>query len=221
MEGVRILHPVARHPKENMNPGDEHAGRRRLIPVLLASAFLISQCSLFDTRDPEQPSQSGSDFIPPTLVSDVVSNLKNAIAQKNIKNYLRSFTDSSVSGKPFTFTPSSTGSTSYPGVFGDWNLTREESHFRDLVSHKLSATSYSNLLLSGEAYNPQGDSTVYTASYIFSFDHNDPGFRNVARGRLQFTLKRNSSSFWEITDWTDYQEIDTVITWSHFKGRFR
>jgi hypothetical protein len=192
----------------------------RSLAILAAFALLAGACSLFDTRDPEPPSQSGSDFTPPNLPTDVIANLKNAVAQKNAVNYLRCFADSTTIDVPFHFTPSATASTSYPGVFDDWTRAKEESFIKDLISHKPSPTSYSNLLTVGDQYLPQSDATIFTASYVFSFDTDDPGFPQSARGRLQFVIQRDRSSFWVITDWTDSPEIDSVYTWSHFKGRF-
>ena len=190
------------------------------IALLIVIALSGNSCSLFDTRDPEPPSQSGSDFTPPNLPSDVITNLKNAIAQKNAVNYIRCFSDSTTIELPFVFTPSATARTSYPGAFDDWTKAKEETHIKDLISHKPSPTSYSNLLTTGDQFLPQGDVTIFTAGYIFSFDTDDPTFPESARGRLQFILHRDRSSFWVITDWTDSPEIDSVYTWSHFKGRF-
>lgn len=183
--------------------------------------FFAFSCNLFETRDPEPPSQSATEFLPPTLPRDVITNLKSAIAQKSPENYVRSFADTSSTGEEFRFIPSSTGNTSFPGVFIDWSRANEDAHFRDLLSHKLSQNSFSNLSTVGDSYIPQGDSTVYTATYTLTFDHNVPPFPYFARGRLQFMLKRDRNGFWVITEWTDSQEIDTVITWTHFKGKFR
>jgi hypothetical protein len=201
-------------------PHDRLMSTLRRCVVLIAIALIGASCSIFDTRDPEPPSQSGSDFTPPNLPTDVITNLKNAIAQKNTVNYLRCFADSTSIDVPFHFTPSATANTSYPGVFDGWTKSKEESFIKDLVSHKPSPTSYSNLLTIGDQYVPQSDATIFTASYVFSFDTDDPNFPQSARGRMQFILQRDRNSFWVITDWTDSPEIDSVYTWSHFKGRF-
>jgi hypothetical protein len=188
-----------------------------LVPLLLAGV----SCSLFDTREPEPPSQAGSDFTPPNLPSDVIANLKNAIAQKNALNYMRSFADTTTIDESFRFIPSATARTAYPGVFDDWGRDKEDAHIKDLISHRPTLTSYSNLITTGDQYIPQGDATTFTSGYTFSFDTDDPGFPASARGRLQFIMKRDRNSFWVITEWTDSPEIDSVFTWSHFKGRFR
>ncbi|MDH3252270.1 MAG: hypothetical protein OEM41_05715, partial [Ignavibacteria bacterium] len=157
-----------------------------LVPFLLAGV----SCTLFDTREPEPPSQAGSDFTPPNLPSDVISNLKNAIAQKNALNYMRSFADTTTIDEMFRFSPSATARTAYPGVFDDWDRIKEENHIKDLISHRPTLASYSNLITSGDQYIPQGDATIFTSGYTFSFDTDDPAFPSTARGRLQFIIKR-------------------------------
>ena len=101
--------------------------------ILYAAILALSGCGLFDPRDAEDPGQTGFDFVPATVPSIVIANLQNSIAQKNIDNYERNFSDPSMTGIPFLFIPSVEASSIYPNV-REWTYSDERGYFQNLVA---------------------------------------------------------------------------------------
>jgi hypothetical protein len=193
--------------------------RYALLPLLfLGPAALIQGCGIFEPREPEEPTQSGLNFIPPTDPGIVITNLQAAVDQKNIANYMNCFTDPERQGGPFVFLPSAEGSAQYGPVLNEWTRSKEEGYFRNLIAQS-PPDAFSNLLLNLTSSVVSADSVVYEFEYTFTFQHADPGFPQTAKGRLQFTIGVDNSNFWTIFRWIDYKTTDGP-TWSLFKGKF-
>jgi hypothetical protein len=176
----------------------------------------VQSCSLFEPRDPEQPGQTSLDNIPATVPSIVISNLKNAVAQKNADNYIRNFTDPAVSGKPFIFIPSADASSNYPNV-RDWTYANEKAYFQNLVAKQ---DGFSTLELIPKDSLLGATESSYNFDYVFTFQHTDAAtFPTTASGTLQFVLAPDASNIWSIYQWSDFS-TSTDITWSAFKGKF-
>jgi hypothetical protein len=184
---------------------------------LLIGLLLVSGCNIFETRDTEPPTQSGSDFQPPTGPDIVISNLQSAVAQKNATNYIACFADPLRSAHAFRFIPSAGANAQYPGIFASWSYSDEQSYFQNLIA-RASPNGYSNLLLTQKSSVVSADSVVYTYDYTLSFDHTESGFPTTAQGNLQFSLAADNGS-WSIYAWIDYKTTNDV-TWSSFKGKF-
>jgi hypothetical protein len=184
----------------------------------LAVLVLAGGCGLFEPRDPEQPTESGLNFVPPTDPAIVISNLQAAVDQKNVANYIACFSDVARQGRPFLFTPSAEAVAQYGAVLADWDLAKEEAYFQNLIARS-SPSAFSSLVLTLQSTIVSADSVLYEYDYIFSFSHNDPGFPQTARGRLQFTLSVDASTFWSIHRWIDFKTTEDA-TWSLFKGKF-
>ena len=184
---------------------------------LLLCLLCIVGCNIFETRDTEPPTQSGSDFRPPTVPEIVVSNLQSAIAQRNTTNYISCFADPTRSSHPFRFVPSAGANAQYPSVFASWTYPDEQSYFQNLVARG-SPNGYSNLLLVQKSAVVSADSVVYSYDYTFTFEHTESGFPTTAQGNLQFSLAADNGS-WVIYAWSDYKTTNDV-TWSSFKGKF-
>ena len=176
---------------------------------------LASGCGLFETRSPEDPSQSPSFYVPPTVANLVIDNLRNSIIQQSPDTYIRCFIDSG-----YRYIPSAPGASRFPSAFIGWTKQEEDNYFRNLVSHK-AAPFFSNLFTDEVVFEPQGDSTIYSSRYTYSFDHDDASFPNTSRGRLRMVLRRTADGTWAIAEWRDDEEIDTVFTWTDFRGKFR
>jgi hypothetical protein len=192
--------------------------RTVVLAALCASGLLFPQCSLFEPRNPEDPSQQSLTFIPPTDHGIVISNLQNAIAQKSADNYLKCIADPSKTQRAFVFVPSAEAVSQYAGVLTNWTRDNEEAYFRNLVSRSPSNT-FSNLFLSLKSSVVTADSVTYNYDYTLTFDHSDPGFPKTARGNMQFSLGIDSYNNWMIYRWSDYKTTSDV-TWSLFKGKF-
>ncbi|MEK9137717.1 MAG: hypothetical protein AAB393_11395 [Bacteroidota bacterium] len=186
------------------------------IGVLILTMGLIG-CNLFEPREPEQPSQSSSDFRPPTTPEIVIANLQSSIAQKNIQNYINCFADPARARRGFFFVPSPEASAQYPSVLSAWTYAEEHAYMQNLIS-KAAPNGFSSLLLTRRSSVVSADSVVWSYDYVFTFQHTEAGFPSTARGNLQFTLGVDNST-WSIYTWSDFKTTPDV-TWSSFKGRF-
>jgi hypothetical protein len=203
----------------------EHGKRRRdvgLAPCLkLVNRYLLLAsglvgCGLFEPRDPETPGQSSLDYVPATVPSIVISNLRNAIAQKNVDNYVRNFSDPVVSGKAFVFDPSVDASSIYPNI-REWTFANEREYFQNLVAK---ADGFSSLTLIPKDSLIGGTEATYNFDYLLSFQHTDAAtFPTMASGNLQFILAPDAGNIWSIFHWSDFSTSEE-ITWSAFKGKF-
>lgn len=182
-------------------------------------AFLATGCSLFEPRDPEDPSRSSSNFVPPTRPEIVITNLQNAVAEKNADNYVACFADPARSNHSFRFTPTAEATAQYPGIMSDWSITDEMEYFRALVARS-DPGRFSNLILVEQSRIVTADSVMYNFDYELTFEHNDPGFPTTVSGNLQFSLAPDNSSFWSIYQWSDFAVGGNEVTWSMMKGRF-
>jgi hypothetical protein len=194
-----------------------HFGRRCLTGIRLAlGAILLHGCSLFETREPEPPGQSGFDFVPATVPSIVISNLQSAVAQKNIDNYMRNFSDPALIAVGFEFIPSTEASTVYPNI-QQWTYDDERAYFQNLVAK---ANGVSQLTLTAKDSLISATNATYSFDYILSFQHTDAAtFPTVAQGNLQFDLAPDAGNIWTIYRWIDFNTTPE-ITWSSFKGKF-
>jgi hypothetical protein len=186
--------------------------------LLVAVTLMLQGCGLFDTRNPEEPSQSSSDFRPPTVPEVVIENLRNAIAQKNIENYINCLADPVRTGREYEFVPSPEAGAQYPSVFTSWSFGDERTYFQNLIA-KARANGFAQLHLTPRSSVVTADSVVYNYDYILTFEHTETGFESMARGNLQFSLAPDNTNFWSIHRWSDFKTGDN-ITWSQFKGRF-
>jgi len=189
---------------------------RATVPAALL--LLVGACGLFEPRDPQSPTESGLNFVPPTEPGIVINNLQAAVDQKNVANYVACFADVARQGRPFVFIPSAEASAQYGAVLAEWDLTKEEAYFQNLIARS-PATAFSSLVLTLQSTIVSADSVLYEYDYIFSFNHSEQGFPQTARGRLQFTVGVDASTFWTIHRWIDFKSTDDA-TWSLFKGKF-
>lgn len=186
--------------------------------LLLVLTFSLSgpACGLFEPRVPEEPDQGGFDFVPATVPSLVISNLKSSISQKNIDNYMRSFSDQAVTGRPFLFIPSVEASSVYPNV-REWTFMNEREYFQNLVAK---ADGFSSLTLTARDSVIGATEASYNFDYVLLFQHTDAAtFSTTATGNLQFVLAPDQSNVWTIFSWNDFS-TSSDISWSAFKGRF-
>lgn len=187
--------------------------------------FFLAGCSLFETRDPEDPINTNSSFKPPYTAGTVISNFVNSIAEKNPNNYIACFSDSSQGdAMSFVFVPSQEAMSNYPGLFVNWSLTQEKRHINYLVNNistdsvpfiYLANTTNFDVLLT--------DSAIITTDYELTPRHSKEKSIIKFRGTLQFALyRRKSNGWWSIQRWSDNRlENDSAsTTWSILKGIF-
>lgn len=188
--------------------------------IVAGIALLVASCGIFETRDPEPPSQTSSSFIPPTEPSIVFSNMATAFRDLNSLNYQRSFADSVANGRSFTFEPTSQARSKYGGVFLTWSRESEQRYFENLKS-KIPGGSSATLSFDALTIQSlQSDSAQYEAAYRLNVQHSVAAVAKEARGRAQFFLMADRSRNWVILRWVDVTDNSTAFTWSDLKGEF-
>lgn len=193
------------------------------IIIILAFTFGVQACDMFSTRNPEDPNTGQSSFIPPTSPEIVITNLQNAILEKNAENYISCFTDSvPYLIKSYVFTPTADANSKYPSLFSSWNLYSERQYFISLVSaipNELSP----RLTFSENKFDLLStDSAVYKASYYLNTNHSVTSTSEIFAGKLYFTLFPDNNGLWAIGSWIDLvNENDTIsVSWSNLKALF-
>lgn len=180
----------------------------------------VGACDIFQTRDPEPPSQSSSNFLPPTEPPIVFTNMISAFRDLNSVNYLRSFSDTASSGRNFQFEPNPQSRLRYGGVFLNWTRQSEQQYFENMNSRLPSGTAPILVFESLSAQSIQSDSAQYEATYRLTVPHSQPSIPTEARGRAQFFLLADKSRSWSIWRWVDIQINQNTFSWSDFKGEF-
>ncbi len=177
-------------------------------------------CGIFETRSPESPSQTSSNFIPPTEPSIVFSNMINAFRDLNSVNYLRSFADSTTANRSFTFEPTPEAQSRYGSVFLNWTKQSEQQYFENMKSKISSGSTASLEFLTLSAQSIQSDSAQYEATYRLNVPHSQTNIPQQAQGRSQFYMIADKSRNWVIWRWVDVSITQNDFTWSDLKGAF-
>ena len=191
---------------------------------LLVFGFLLAltqvACNIFETRDPEPPSQSSSIFVPATEPSLVFSNMTNAFRDLNSVNYLKSFADSSSAGRSFSFEPTQQAKIKYGGVFLTWSRQSEQQYFENLRSKIPSGSAATLSFESLTVQSLQSDSAQYEATYRLTVPHTVATLATEARGKAQLLLIADRSRNWVIWRWIDLTTSASTFSWSDLKGAF-
>jgi hypothetical protein len=184
--------------------------------IILITIILLSftGCDLFTTRIGEKPDQIKSNWRTPVEARDVIENLKNSLADKNVQNYLACFVDTLFASKSFSFSASSEALSLYQ--MQGWGIV-EENGYLNSVFNKVPKDIPITLTLNDTVYSSLGgDSTIYSASY----DLNVPSTQsnpNIYSGNLEFRMLRDSRSWWVIYFWKDTKS-QSLPSWSELKG---
>lgn len=190
--------------------------------ILILFGLVVSCNSPFSPRTPEAPeSQPRTNWKPPTQASDVLDNLRNAIQDKNLTNYLSSFTDSPDNTKPFRFRPDQNASIRFPGVWDGWSLDRERTYISNAFQ-SIPGDSLPSLIFVGDILEtPLSDSTVIIGDYELYIPHTrtSPAFPRLTRGRAEFHLSINDEGYWAIHFWRDESQ-EGSSSWSEMKALF-
>jgi hypothetical protein len=179
-----------------------------------------SACNIFETRDPEPPSQSGSTFVPATDPSLVFSNLTSAFHDLNSVNYVKSLADSTSAGRNFSFEPTQAAKVKYGGVFLTWNRQSEQQYFENLRSKIPTGSGATLSFESLTVQSLQSDSAQYEATYRLTVPHTVATLPTEATGKAQFFLIADRSRNWVIWRWIDLTTSTSTFSWSDLKGAF-
>ena len=181
---------------------------------------MFVSCGIFETRMPQAPAQTSSNYNPPVNASDVFNNMQYAFSDLNTVNYLKSFSDSATAGRIFEFDLSAQARSKYIGVFLSWTKQSEQQYFDNMKS-KIPAGSAASLVLSLNPVSVQSDSAQYDADYQLNIPHTQTSIPKVFQGQAQFFLVRDRiSSTWTISRWIDLPDAQNDAGWSDLKGNF-
>jgi hypothetical protein len=183
----------------------------------IITAFLLCQpaCDLFQTRDPQPPTQNISTFTPPTSYDIVLRNLQFAVAEDNVDNYIRCFADSTYRRYEFIATPEARAR--YASVFSQWSLESERRYFQNLGTPSNGAPS---LTIPNEPpVYASTDSVVYNLNYTLFYPHTKEGVPHAVQGNMQLYLGVDPRNLWSIYRWQD-SKTTTDSTWSYWKAVF-
>ncbi|MDZ7268476.1 MAG: hypothetical protein ONB48_12140 [candidate division KSB1 bacterium] len=208
-----------RHSRRKARP--LQASRRNLL-LTVALMVSVSGCkNPFVTRTPEPPDNAGGNhWLPPFASEVVLENLRNAITDQNVENYLRCFSDSTRTGQRFRFKPETAVANQNPGLFSHWGLAAERDYFVQLRA-ALPADSARSLLLDSLQTISYGDSALFVRSYVLVARHKRQsiGVPGRVAGELRFWLIKDQFGEWSIYRWADFS-TGPAPTWSSLKAAF-
>ncbi len=183
--------------------------------VVGLGAVSLSGCSVFDTRDPEEPESGVGTWLQPDTPDRVARNIQNSIAEMNSRNYLRSL------GPEFVFQPTVTAVAREPSLWSNWAIPEEETYFGRLVAssnflsgHNLQLLDIIENVIDDERY-------VMDANYILTVQHSRSAeaIPTEFQGHLVWAIQRSSEGLWYLQAWTD-QGVQNQPSWSELKSTF-
>lgn len=191
-----------------------------LLGAGLFFAGIFSGCkNPFQLRKPEPPKQSETRRVPATQPEVVLSNLKNAIANRNLENYMKCLADSLPGGKKFRFVADPTSQIQNPGLFDRWTLASEKRYANYLFSQiPKDSTAHLDFKVTKE-YILQ-DTTFFQGDYTLSVHHklDKKQYPRQAVGRAEFHLCQVQGE-WFIFYWED-RGNGKEPSWSDVKAAF-
>jgi len=187
----------------------------------LSLAVFLSCKNPFQLRKPQPPSQGGDRRVPATRPELVLTNLKSAIAERNLENYMKCFADSVGGGKGFRFVADPTTRIQNPGVFANWNLNAEK-HYANYLFSQIPKDSTANLAfgLQTEQTYVRQDTTIFILDYTLNVQHTLSGdqYPRKAVGQSEFHLCQIQGE-WVIFYWDDRRSSEQPC-WSDIKASF-
>lgn len=180
---------------------------------ILVVSLLLHGCDLFQTRDPQPPSQTTVGFQPPDTPDRVLENLQAAIKAHNVDYYIRCFVDTTASSRTFIFNPSG----DFQGVFANWTLEDEQRWFQNIGDP---ASGVPDLgFVNEQQLNSTSGTTEYTMNYSLFYPHRRPDVAQLVQGYMHLYLALDSQRRWSIYRWDDTRTV-TDSTWSYLKSHF-
>jgi hypothetical protein len=183
---------------------------RPLIVVILACA--LAGCSLFRTRDPETPDTTHHTWNTPRVPADVLNNMRYAIFERDVVNYLRTFEPSS-----FAFEADAVALSHDPSL-ANWNYDAESRHVTRLFSE---GTVPTDSLLVAVFGTPDetllGDSAVVRVHYDLTAGLALTGVPHRLAGTADFYMRLGREGYWQVYHWRD-SRTENQNTWSDLKS---
>ena len=161
-------------------------------------------------HDPAEVNEAGRDRHRPCY----------ALAELNVVNYERCFSDSTRSGRQFRFIPEATVANTNPGLFSLWDVKKERDYFVRMRDPLPADSTFSLRLDSLQAVIP-GDSATFSQRYelIARHQRQASGVPRKVSGEGRFWLSRDQFGDWSIYRWADFSS-GSAFTWSTLKAAF-
>lgn len=188
---------------------------------LIIFAFIFFCKNPFATREAEPPTESRTSWQFPTDPLIVLQNMRVAIKEKNVENYMRCLVDSI---NLFRFTPDQYEAANNSGIFEQWNLGNEQSYINKAFT-SIPDDSTRSLIFSNIQRSEFPDSALIRADYTLELHHIlEQIYPKIGKGQVDFWFIRRNG-YWMITRWIDFEtNIDTtasrVPSWSTLKANF-
>jgi hypothetical protein len=185
--------------------------------ILLLLLLLTSGCDLFRTRDAESPNQPRSNYQLAVTPELLIQNLVNSMKDGNLQNYLACLSDTSFSGKSYLFVPSSGAASLYPSFASPWDKKNESGYFTNLIS-RIPSGQQMTVVLTNQNSSLQGDSIIYSASYVLNVPFTDSSIPSLYQGDMKLNMFRDTRLVWNVYLWQDIKSTQ-YPSWSELKGR--
>lgn len=181
---------------------------------LLLASMLLSCNNPFATREPEPPSEDRSTWMPPIFPDRVITNMKFAIQEGNLINYMKCLTDSV---SRFKYIPDDLVNQSNQGFFANWDLYSEQNYITKVFTASIdSVRKFSYPPFQSIDYQ---DSVLIKVDYELELHHNlGSGYPAIAKGQSDFWLNSHNGE-WFITSWIDHG-TENERSWSSVKVIF-
>ena len=188
------------------------------IITILLFVILFSGCdNLFSTREAEPPKTQRSTWNPPFSPDIVLDNLKNAILERNVENFVKCLIDTAYSNRTYVFTPNDQVLSSHLDLFLVWNRYSEQLAIQQMFSI-VPEDSLAYLQYPSEIRNVvTADSAIFDREYHLEIHHIQPELPTVYEGRMELWIAPDEKGEWAIYRWIDYSATD-YASWSFLKA---
>jgi hypothetical protein len=195
---------------------------KKIIQGLSIAVVMVCCTNPFTTRSGEKPAidQNSDIFDQPTSCEDVLSNLRYALIQKNVSNYMSCFIDTSlVQSFVYRFKPDESFTSER---FQGWSLTDEENYFRNVFTEATSV-SFEYVDAKNITFTPISAAidSVQTSPFVYELQVQLDSLASFS-GIARMKLVKNSNSLWAIYYWEDMRNAESnPNTWSLLKAIHR
>lgn len=185
--------------------------------------LLSISCGIFEPREPEEPGQSGTNFLPANSPQILLENFTSSFNSKSTDNYITCFSETGIGGlSDFDFIPSADAGAAYQSIFNDWDIEKERQFFVSMISNFDEGINPSMNLFNGSFDLLSPDSAIYVTDYNINVRDNIEDVPNTYTGTMQLTMYPKENNIWCILRWIDLAntEIDTNLqAFSFFKAQ--
>jgi hypothetical protein len=184
--------------------------------VLWISILILACENPFASRKSEPPVVQHSSWVPPHYPDQVMTNLQNAVVERNVENYIRCFVHPEYSEKVFRFDADPKEAADHPGAFDLWSLDQEQSVIQEAFSlvpiDSLIVLRFTEIVR--EILTP--DSAVVVRRYQLELHHGQSSLPRMYEGQAEFWLTEDQKGEWSIYRWID-NGIVGYPSWSFLK----